>query len=149
MQYYNQEDFPDSNKYQCPPKNAKQYEGTIYRFSKKVNKKTDREDWISVSKNVKNTTYKVWKKKKKYELMCQSAGYSCYRTEIEAKKAHIQILRDNKGAKKFKSFFSVEVKKIDGVLLDTTNPKKNYKHYTYWLSCNSNIPTEHFQVTKF
>lgn len=147
MEYYNQEDFPDSIEYQCPPIEAEQYQGRIYRFSKKVNNKTDSKDWISDSK-IKNT-YNKWKAADSYELMCQSSGYSCFLSENEAKTAFIKMTKRNKAMKKkFKSLYYVTVNKFDGVLLDTTNPKKMYKHFTFWMSCKSDIATQHFQVTK-
>ena len=146
MKYYNQEDFPDSIEYQCPPKEAKQFQGKIYRFSKKVNNKTDSEDWISISKN---NTYSKWKAAKDYKRMCQSSGYSCYLSEEQAKTAFNEMTKKSKALKKkFKSLYYVAVNKTDGVLLDTTNPKKEYEHFTFWMSCKSDIATHHFQVTK-
>lgn len=147
MKYYNQEDFPDSIEYQCPPKEAKQFQGKIYRFSKKVNNKTDSKDWISDSK-IKNA-YNKWSSVNNYELMCQSSGYSCFLSEKQAKTAFNEMTKKNKALKKkFKSLYYVAVNKTDGVLLDTTNPKKEYEHFTFWMSCKSDIATHHFQVTK-
>lgn len=147
MKYYNQEDFPDSIKYQCPPKEAKQFQGKIYRFSKKVDNKTDNKDWNSDSKIKK--AYNKWSAANNYELMCQSSGYSCFLSEQQAKIAFIKMTKNNKALKKkFKSLYYVTVNKDDGVILDTTNLKKEYKHYTFWMSRKSDIITQQIQVTK-
>ncbi|MDF7672181.1 hypothetical protein PT281_02615 [Lactobacillus sp. ESL0701] len=147
MKYYNQDYFPDKSDYQCPPKDAIKYEGMIYRFSKKSDK-TDKEDWISVAK--RGRKYEEWKFDNDYTKMCQSSGYSCYLSEQQARDAYNEMTKGNRGLKrKFRSFYSLHVNKLDGVILDTSNPEKGYRHFTFWLNYKSNIVEQNFSVTKW
>lgn len=137
MHFFNEEYFPTKEQLVCPPADSHQFSGMLYRFSRNY-PESNENDWKAMTKN--NNKREKWEKANDYARLCIGAGLSCFKTEGDAKKAYQSISSHSKGAaRKFKGIFPVQVKNIDGVLAETSNPRNPYKHFTFWINKESKI----------
>lgn len=127
--YWNEEYFPNSSEYTCPPENANTYVGKLYRFTHKINE-VSLEDYelASSRSNFRN------RNENKPELLCQSSGLSSFKSEEAATIAHKKISSNSKGfGKRFKGIYKIELIENDGVVAPT--PSQNSReHCTWWVT---------------
>lgn len=126
LAWENEEYYPSSSNYQCPPLGAVMYSGDIYRFLKNDNV-TDSEFELSSSKENFRNTYK-----NNYNVLCQGSGHSIYINLQDAIYNGEEMRKKSKGfKKKFKYIGKINLTTADGVIKGT--PSSNTRnHHTWW-----------------
>lgn len=120
--------LPAYEVFQCPPKDAIQYTGMIYRFGhdEQAVVLKDSEPIAKYNQRFKNSY------DKDYETLCQGSGLSSFLNLKDAVNNLERMKRSSRGiAKKFKSIHSLVINSGDGVVKAT--PSKNTTgHHTFW-----------------
>lgn len=120
--------LPANNVFQCPPINAKPYQGMLFRFG--TDEKTvvpcDTQALAKISSRFRNNNAN------NYEVLCQGSGLSSFLTIQDAV---ISLKRRNKAskgaAKKFKSIHKLLVNSGDGIIKATPS-NSTVGHHTFW-----------------
>lgn len=125
--YLFRNNYPTTISYQCPPKEANNYVGTLYRYTTKSNAVTAADYKYSLER--KTFTEKF---SDEPEILCKGGGLSSF-TSIEAAEASLDKLKKNSpvARKKFKGIYKIDIDSNDGALKDT--PTNNSRlHHTWW-----------------
>lgn len=127
--YWNEQHFPNSSEYTCPPENANTYIGQLFRFAQKDNEVSFEDYELASSRSNFRS-----RNKNKPEFLCQGSGLSSYKDETAATVAYEKISSNSRAFKrKFKGIYKIILVESDGVVAPT--PSRNSRqHCTWWAS---------------
>lgn len=126
--YWNEEYFPNSSDYTCPPKTVAPYIGNLFRFSQKSGEVSSKDYELASSRiNFRN------RNQVNLRFLCQGSGLSSFKSEEAAVVAHRKASENSRGFReKFKGIYKIGLVESDGVVASTPS-RNSRKHCTWWV----------------
>lgn len=133
--YIFEEHYPFQSVYQCPPEDSEQFNGDLYRFSRKNNEISEKDFTTCLNNRF------IEKYAEDHKMICQGGAYSSYLTLEDAEFNLTEMKKNSPGIKKkFKGIFKVPINHTDGKIRATPS-NRTINHYSWWAVKNKNYTT--------